>query len=71
MKNYRLNKNKNSNPNGNNEVHSEDCHLYAILKDFIDLGQHPNCENAVAAAKKLGYPKADGCKHCSLSCHKG
>lgn len=71
MKRYRLNKNKDSNPNGNNEVHSQDCRFYNQLTSYVDLGLHSSCHSAVASAKALGYPNADGCKVCSDACNNG
>jgi hypothetical protein len=71
MKNYRVNKNTTTNPNGNNEVHSEDCRFYSQLVSFEHLGLHPNCQSAVTEAKNRGYYKADGCIVCSPACHRG
>lgn len=71
MKNYRVNKNTATNPNGNNEVHSEDCHHYNQLVSYEYLGQHSSCQSAVAEAKRRGYSKADGCKDCSPACNRG
>lgn len=71
MKYYRVNKSANTNPNGNNEVHSDTCRHYATLISYEALGLHANCQSAVAEAKRRGYPKADGCAECSPLCHKG
>ena len=71
MKNYRVNKDTSANPNGNNEVHSEDCYHYNRLLSFENLGLHSNCQSAVTAAKQKGYWKADGCRNCSPTCHRG
>lgn len=68
MKRYRVNKNTANNPNGNNEVHSEDCRHYNQLYSYEDLGYHSNCQSAVASAKAKGYNKADGCAVCSPAC---
>ncbi len=67
--NYRMNKNTDNNPGGNNEVHNETCRHYSQLVNYLDLGYHSNCYSAVRKAKSLGYPKADGCKVCSPECH--
>lgn len=71
MRNYRMNKNTSDNPRGNNEVHNEDCEFYNQIYAFVDLGFHSGCATAVAKAKQLGYPKADGCKTYSSYCHNG
>ncbi|MDD4149662.1 MAG: hypothetical protein PHE33_06500 [Bacteroidales bacterium] len=71
MKKYRMNKNTLNNPNGNNEVHEETCHYFNTMNSFEELGYHANCQSAVLEAKRKGYPKADGCKICSLACHRG
>jgi hypothetical protein len=71
MKYYRVNKNTADNPNGNNEVHSDDCPYYNQIVSYESLGQHSNCHSAVAEAKRRGYSRADGCKVCSPECHRG
>lgn len=67
MANYRMNKNKQA--SGDNEVHKEDCTYYNGLTNYINLGEHYGCVSAVAKAKSLGYPNADGCETCSITCH--
>lgn len=69
MKNYRVNKRTDTNPNGNNEVHNDSCKHYSQLSSYEYLGQFSNCEAAVTKAKSMGYPKADGCIVCSPTCH--
>ena len=69
MKEYRMNKRTESNPKGNNEVHSSDCRHYNQLTDYVYLGYHSSCFSALRKAKSLGYPNADGCKVCSPACH--
>ena len=71
MKNYRINKNTDTNPGGHNEVHDEDCPRYSSLRDYEDLGAHYNCHSAVREAKARGYYKADCCAICSSDCHTG
>ncbi|PLX08439.1 MAG: hypothetical protein C0596_06165 [Marinilabiliales bacterium] len=71
MKRYRINKNTSNNPNGNNEVHNEDCYFYSRILSYEDLGLHVNCQSAVAEAKRRCYVRADGCKTCSPTCHRG
>ena len=56
--------------NGDHEVHTLGCPHPANLENRLQLGDHPNCQSAVRAAK-LYYPMtADGCYWCSNSCHK-
>ena len=71
MKYYRVNKNTFANPNGDNEVHASDCVHYNQLTNFQPLGEHASCVTAVAMAKRIGYPNADGCAKCCPLCHKG
>ncbi|MBL4708431.1 MAG: hypothetical protein JKY48_08350 [Flavobacteriales bacterium] len=71
MKNYRINKNNNTNPGGHNEVHNQDCRYYNQLTNYEYLGQHPNCYSAVSEAKRRGYERADGCAICSGPCNNG
>lgn len=70
MKQYRINKNTTNNPNGNNEVHNEDCRHYHQLVSYEYLGSHSTCQSAVAEAKRRGYSRADGCAVCSPECHR-
>ena len=67
MDRYFLNKNTETNPNNDHEVHKEGCHLLP-LRDGIDLGLHPNCQSAVTAAKGI-YANSDGCIQCIPECH--
>jgi len=53
---------------GDHEVHSETCFYLQFVQSKKDLGYHDTCYSAVAKAKET-YPTADGCKHCSESCH--
>ena len=63
--------NKRPDQKGNNEVHTIYCDYYPLIIDKEYLGDHPNCQSAVAAARLKGYPRADGCFHCSRPCHTG
>lgn len=71
MANYRVNKNTDTNPNGNNEVHKDSCPHYSMLTNYENLGPHSSCSSAVLTAKVKGYSKADGCKICIPECHNG
>lgn len=66
--NYFLN--KNTQPNGDHEVHKEGCYWMPLLENRIYLGVFTNGIGAVNYAKNL-YPNAqiDGCVHCSEEAH--
>ena len=68
MDKYYVNRNTDTNPNNDHEVHKAGCHLLP-LADGIDLGLHPNCQSAIQEAKKH-YNDVDGCIHCARACHK-
>lgn len=68
MAKYRVNKIAKS-PNYDHEVHKEGCRWWPTA-DYIDLGDHPSCYSAVAAAKQY-YSDANGCKDCSPECNRG
>ena len=71
MKSYRINKNTDTNPGGHNEVHSEDCTHYSVLKDYEYLGQFSSCHGAIQEARDRNYTKADGCAFCCPDCNTG
>ncbi|CAM4040721.1 hypothetical protein FLSI110296_10545 [Flavobacterium sinopsychrotolerans] len=60
--------NKNAQPNGDHEVHTEDCSYLPNSDNRKYLGEYSNCKPAVAEAKKT-YPKSNGCRKCSNQCH--
>jgi hypothetical protein len=59
--------NPHSQANGDNEVHVKSCQYWQTF--MLSLGEHASCATAVALAKR-SYPRADGCKYCSPSCHR-
>ena len=61
--------NKTAQDNGDHEVHKLGCYWLSLVKNKGSLGNFSSCHGAVTKARKK-YPKADGCKHCSLACHK-
>ena len=69
MPDYYVNKNKDR--EGNNEVHRYDCHKLPYPENRKHLGDYTTCQPAVAKAKSIGYPNADGCRICSYDCHTG
>lgn len=68
MKDYYINLDRDTNPNYNNEVHAQGCHRMPI-KNKVHIGYFENGIQAVAAAKRMGYTKADGCAICCPEAH--
>ena len=66
MPNYYVN--DTAQPNGDHEVHEEDCYWLSRAILTTHLGWFMNCVGAVAAAKQR-YSRANGCAHCSPACH--
>ena len=62
--------NKNIDDHGNHEVHVHSCAWLPLEHNRIYLGAFLSCGPAKAEAKKI-YSTADGCAHCSPSCHTG
>lgn len=60
--------NRNSQSNGDHEVHTNECVHGADQANQLDLGWHQDCHAAVQKAKQT-YPSANGCYHCSYACH--
>lgn len=60
--------NQNAQWNGDHEVHKDGCGWMPAPVNRRYLGEHTSCYTAVAAAK-LYDSQADGCAHCSPSCH--
>lgn len=50
---------------GGNKVHTEEGHCRPRPKNRICLGNHPNIFEAIAFARKKGYPKANPCFWCA------
>ena len=67
MADYRINKNTQS--NGDNEVHKKGCTYYAGLTNYEYLGDFLYCSTAISKAKEIGYKNADGCDECIPECH--
>lgn len=61
--------NRTKDENGKNEVHTSDCYWLAQATSKEALGYFENGIKAVVAAKRNGYPNADGCKYCSPEAH--
>ena len=61
--------NKNSQSNGDHEVHVITCTRLPDPENRLSLGIHYSCASAVERAKRIDL-KADGCFYCSPECHK-
>ena len=71
---YCLNANAQRTVRREHEVHDVTpgaCNHLPLPSNRIDLGWHPNCQSAVAAARRQ-YPgrTIDGCEHCVPECHR-
>lgn len=62
--------NTNQQANGDNEVHQDPCTYMPAPQNRVDLGNHPNCQSAVADAKRR-WPRGqiNGCYYCANACH--
>lgn len=60
--------NKNSQSNGDHEVHIRGCSYFPNKENAVYLGDFTNCYSAVLEAKRKGY-NANGCYYCSYTCH--
>ena len=58
--------NINVQPNGDHEVHREDCDFLPSHRK--DLGDHGTCRTAVAQAKQYFW-QSNGCFFCFRECH--
>ena len=66
MKRYYVN--KNSQLNGDHEVHVPGCSWFPDEGNRIYPGEFANCNDAITAAKKY-YGQVNGCAYCVPSCH--
>lgn len=60
--------NKNTQSNGDHEVHRDGCKDMPADANRIYLGSFTECADAVKAAEKE-YEQVNGCKTCSIECH--
>lgn len=60
--------NKNTDVQGDHEVHKYGCPWYPDAQNRIDLGECHTCHEAVRKAKKH-YDNVNGHKYCCPSCH--
>ncbi|RKQ13531.1 hypothetical protein D8M05_15665 [Oceanobacillus bengalensis] len=64
--------NKNTDKNGNHEVHKDSCSYLPKSQNRVYIGYKNDCSSAIQKAKNdTGKSNFDGCYHCSNSCHKG
>ena len=59
---------RNTDHQGDHEVHKFGCPWYPKPENRIDLGECQNCFEAVRKAKKF-YSNVNGHKYCSSACH--
>ncbi|MDF4820311.1 hypothetical protein ABK988_22635 [Vibrio parahaemolyticus] len=62
--------NKNTQTNGDHEVHRQGCNWMPDETNRLYLGDFATCRSAVTEAKKT-YSKSNGCFYCSRECHTG
>jgi hypothetical protein len=70
MPNFIINSNAQS--SGDHEVHNTTtgCSYMPAASSQIDLGYHPNCQSAVADAKRRwSNNRINGCYYCANACH--
>ena len=60
--------NKNSQSNGDHEVHMTGCSWMPKTENRIYLGEFASCSPAVKEAKRY-YTKVNGCYYCCSACH--
>ena len=62
--------NTNVQPNGDHEVHHQDCLFLPGANNHEYLGAYNNCQDAVRESRKR-YRQTNGCYHCCGACHTG
>ena len=60
--------NRNSQLNGDHEVHRVGCPHMPLLMNSLFLGNFYTCAQAMAAARRV-TTQADGCFYCCTECH--
>lgn len=64
--------NKNTDVNGNHEVHTEHCSYLPDVHNRKLIGYESNCRSAINRAKsETGKYNFDGCYYCCNECHTG
>ena len=62
--------NRNTQLNGDHEVHTTGCSWLPNRDNRIYLGEFSSCYPAVTAAKRH-FSQVNGCYYCSNACHTG
>lgn len=60
--------NKNAQPTGEHEVHTDKCSYLPEERNREYLGYFSTCKEAIIEANKK-YSNVDGCYYCSNDCH--
>lgn len=60
--------NKNSQSNGDHEVHSTGCSFMPETENRLYLGDFSACREAITKARNH-YTQVNGCYYCSYACH--
>lgn len=60
--------NRNSQTNGDHEVHKVGCSFFPDAGNTIYLGIYADCRPAVVEARRY-FAQVNGCYFCSPSCH--
>lgn len=60
--------NRNTQLNGDHEVHQLGCSWLPLPENRITLGEHAGCYTAVVAARSY-YAQVNGCYYCANYCH--
>ncbi len=62
--------NRNTDNNGNHEVHETTCNNLPDVPNRVALGHRSDCHAALKKAKDY-YDDVDGCYWCCRPCHTG
>lgn len=55
---------------GDHAVHRSDiCTRLPSVEKQMALGWYESCREAVAAARRIGYERVNGCEFCVPECH--
>lgn len=64
--------NKNTDSNGNHEVHTSNCSYRPNSSNSVLIGYENSCQSAIQQVKnQTGKSNFDGCYYCCNECHKG
>jgi hypothetical protein len=57
-------------PNGDHELHVDDCFLRTSERNRVQLGEFTSPADAAAAAREAGFATIDGCRFCLPTLHR-